>query len=269
MQGPTFCFMISHLKWSSHVLPVPLSWDFLAARLALCFSTRKPFPVLPVKTLVFSQWALHGEITWLTDKDSLQFAEAVVTFTVKKYNCQAYHACFSLFIKNYIICNRVGFRISLPLSREGAMFRDKIENYFSYSHLARRDRDYHMIIFVFRDENEITYCYSHVSRQNWDFRKSFLVVEREKMKLTLVENSWDREFSLTSAHRSRVARTRPNIWVCWHFRVPKSIALELSGSSDFWWKINEICWLGELSCAVQQKRKGPKIYFTFAWNLHF
>ena len=173
-------------------------WDLLAARLALCFSTRKPFPVLPVKTLVFSQWALHGEITWLTDKDSLQFAEAVVTFTVKKYNCQAYHACFSLFIKNYIICNRVGFRISLPLSREGAMFRDKIENYFSYSHLARRDRDYHMIIFVFRDENEITYCYSHVSRQNWDFRKSFLVVEREKMKLTLVENSWDREFSLNS-----------------------------------------------------------------------
>ena len=181
-----------------------------------------------------------------------------------------------LFIKNHIIwfpsvqhCNWFGFRISLSLSWEDSIFRDEIENYFSCSRLARRDRDYHMTILVLRDENEITYCYSHVSRQDRDFRKSFLVVEREKMKLTLVENSRVREFSLTSGHRSRVARTRPNIWVCWHFCLPKSIALELSGSSDFWWEINEICWLGELSCAVQQKRKGPKIYFTFAWNLHF
>ena len=77
-------------------------------------------------------------------------------------------------------------------------FRYEIENYFSCSHLARRDCDYHMIILVFRDENEITYCYSHVSRRDRDFRKSFLVVEREKMKLTLIENSRDREFSLTS-----------------------------------------------------------------------
>ena len=90
----------------------------------------------------------------------------------------------------------VGFRISL--SREGAIFQDKIENYLSCSRLARRDRDYHMTILVFRDEDEITYCYSHVSRRDRDFRKSFLVVEREKMKLTLVENSRDQEFSLTS-----------------------------------------------------------------------
>ena len=55
-----------------------------------------------------------------------------------------------------------------------------------------------MTILVFRDENEIPFCYSHVSRRDRDFRKSFLVVEREKMKLTLVENSRDREFSLTS-----------------------------------------------------------------------
>ena len=89
-----------------------------------------------------------------------------------------------------------GFRISL--SREGTIFRDEIENYFSCSRLARRDRDYHMTILVFRDENEIPFCYSHVSRRDRDFRKSFLVVEREKMKLTLVENSRDREFSLTS-----------------------------------------------------------------------
>ena len=110
-----------------------------------------------------------------------------------------------LFIKNHIIwfpsvqhCNWFGFRISLSLSREGAIFRDEIENYFSCSRLARRDQDYHMTILVFRDENEIPFCYSHVSRRDRDFRKSFLVVEREKMKLTLVENSWDREFSLTS-----------------------------------------------------------------------
>ena len=95
-------------------------------------------------------------------------------------------------------CNWIGFRISLSLSREGANFRDETENYFSCSHLARQDGDYHMIILVFRDENEITYCYSHVSRRDRDFRKSFLMVEREKMKLTLVENSRDREFSLTS-----------------------------------------------------------------------
>ena len=55
-----------------------------------------------------------------------------------------------------------------------------------------------MTILIFRDENEIPFCYSHVSRRDRDFRKSFLVVEREKMKLTLVENSRDREFSLTS-----------------------------------------------------------------------
>ena len=77
-------------------------------------------------------------------------------------------------------------------------FRYEIENYFSCSHLARRDCDYHMIILVFRDENEITYCCSHVSRRDRDLWKSFLVVEREKMKLTLVENFRDQEFSLTS-----------------------------------------------------------------------
>ena len=55
-----------------------------------------------------------------------------------------------------------------------------------------------MTILLFQDENEIPFCYSHVSRRDQDFRKSFLVVEREKMKLTLVENYRDREFSLTS-----------------------------------------------------------------------
>ena len=67
-----------------------------------------------------------------------------------------------------------------------------------------------MTILVFRDENETKYCYSHVSRRDRDFRKSFLVVEREKMKLTLVENSRDREFSLTSA-KYREANPETNI----------------------------------------------------------
>ena len=96
------------------------------------------------------------------------------------------------------LCYWVGFRISLSLSRESTIFWDKIENYFSCSHLARRDRNYHRTILIFRDENEITYCFSHVSRRDRDFRKPFLVVEREKMKLTLIENSRDWEFSLTS-----------------------------------------------------------------------
>ena len=61
-----------------------------------------------------------------------------------------------------------------------------------------------MTILVFREENEITYCYSHVSRRDRDFRKSFLVVEQEKMKLTLVENSRDREFSLTSGRKNMI-----------------------------------------------------------------
>ena len=51
-----------------------------------------------------------------------------------------------------------------------------------------------MIIVLLRDEKEITYCYSHVSRRDGDFKKSFLMVEREKMKLALtrisgIENS--------------------------------------------------------------------------------
>ena len=64
-----------------------------------------------------------------------------------------------LFIKNHNMCfpslqpcNWIGFRISLSLSRESAIFQDEIDNYFSCSHLARRDRDYHMTILVFREE---------------------------------------------------------------------------------------------------------------------
>ena len=106
-------------------------------------------------------------------------------------------------------CNWFGFRISLSLSREGAIFRDEIENYFSCSHLVRRDRDYHMTILVFRDENAIRLLLS-CSRRDRDFRKSFLVVEREKMKLTLVENSRDREFSLTSVLYEPSRAMRPS-----------------------------------------------------------
>ena len=141
-----------------------------------------------------------------------------------------------LFIKNHIIGfpsvqpgNWVGFRISLSLSRQSAIFRDKIENYFSCSRLARRDRDYHMTILVFRDENEIPFCYSHVSRRDRDFRKSFLVVEREKMKLTLVENSRDREFSLTSvSHWSALDNYRSS--PLFATRPPPESPLHVSGT---------------------------------------
>ena len=137
---------------------------------------------------------------------SIDFVEFSLKF--KQIIILIFHSSFLFLISKIIsfgfqlpavqLCYCVGFRISLSLSREGAIFQDKIDNYFSCSHLARRDRDYHKTILVFRDENEIPFCYSHVSRRDRDFRKSFLVVEREKMKLTLVENSRDREFSLTS-----------------------------------------------------------------------
>ena len=139
-----------------------------------------------------------------------------------------------LFIKNHIMCFPslqpcwVGFKISLSLSRESAIFRHEIENYFSCSHLARRDQDYHMTILVFRDENEIPFCYSHVSRRDRDFRKSFLVVEREKMKLTLVENSRDREFSLTSEPNMPQTQFflylyKPGLCVLKHFFLKESL----------------------------------------------
>ena len=146
------------------------------------------------------------------------------TFTVKQYKLSD-HACFWLLIKNHIIWYHwVGFRISLSLSREGAIFEMRLRIYFSCSHLARRDRDYHKTILVFRDENETKYCYSHVSRRDRDFRKLFLVVEREKIKVTFVKNSRDREFLLTIFFNTR-SRTYlkiglplllnfDNIWHC-------------------------------------------------------
>ena len=121
---------------------------------------------------------------------SIDFVEFSLKF--KQIIILIFHSSFCFFFISKIIsfgfqlpavqlCYCVGFRISLSLSREGAIFQDEIENYFSCSHLARRDWD--------RDENEITYSYSHVSRRDWDFRKSFLVAKRQKMNLTLVENS--------------------------------------------------------------------------------
>ena len=140
---------------------------------------------------------------------------------------------FGLWLPAVQPCNWVGFRISL--SREGAIFRDEIENYFSCSHLARRDRDYHMTILVFRDENEITYCYSRVSRRDRDFTKSFLMVEREKMKLTLtripgIENS---RWTLLSALFTPVTLVTH---VC-STQLAQSAAVSMcsiSTSSSFW-----------------------------------
>ena len=104
---------------------------------------------------------------------SIDFVEFSLKF--KQITILIFHSSFCFFFISKIIsfgfqlpavhlCYCVGFRISLSLSREGAIFQDKIDNYFSCSHLARRDRDYHMTILVFRDKNDITYCYSHVLR---------------------------------------------------------------------------------------------------------
>ena len=139
-------------------------------------------------------------LTTNTTENYITGEEAVVnfTFTVKQYKLSD-HACFWLLIK-IISYGIIGLDLeSLSHSRDKVQFFEtRLRIYFSCSHLARRDRDYHKTILVFRDENETKYCYSHVSRRDQDFRKLFLMVEQEKMKLTLVENSRDWELSLTS-----------------------------------------------------------------------
>ena len=72
-----------------------------------------------------------------------------------------------LFIKNHITwfpsvqhCNWFGFRISLSLSRDGAIFRDEIENYFfllSYDHsrISRRERDSILLLSCFETRSRL------------------------------------------------------------------------------------------------------------------
>ena len=127
-----------------------------------------------------------------------------VDFSLKK-NKKSYfyfHASFFFFLIPFCfklqavqLCNWVGFRNPLSLSKEGAIFWDQIKNYF----LALTWRDeikiviwplfyyetrtrLHIVILVFRDEIESLEIH----------------FEREKMKLTLIENSRDQEFSLNS-----------------------------------------------------------------------
>ena len=124
------------------------------------------------------------------EKNYVTGEEAVVnfTFTVKQYKLSD-HACFWLLIK-IISYGIIGLDLeSLSHSRDKVQFFETRLRIFSCSHLARRDRNYQLTIFVFRDENETKYCYSHVSRRDRDFRKPILMVEREKMKLTLVKTS--------------------------------------------------------------------------------
>ena len=60
-------------------------------------------------------------------------------------------------------CNWVGFRISL--SREGAIFRDEIENYFSCSPLARRYIEIIIGPFSYFKTRAICNCYSCALRR--------------------------------------------------------------------------------------------------------
>ena len=55
---------------------------------------------------------------------------------------------------------------------------------YDHSRISRREQDYTLLFSCFERDR--------------DFRKSFLVVEREKMELTLYKNSRDQEFSLSS-----------------------------------------------------------------------
>ena len=123
--------------------------------------------------------------------------------------------------------------------QDSAIFRDKIENYFSCSHLARRDRDYHMTILVSRDKNEITYCYSHVSRRDRDFRKSFLVVERENWswlssRIPGIENSrWPLMWS-SRWMRRLITNVKMTLWaVSMHGCCPPRCQLPAMFSQSF------------------------------------
>ena len=77
---------------------------------------------------------------------------------------------------------------------EGAIFRDKIENYVNCSHLTRRDRNFGSIILMFRDEIEIIYCYSHVSRRERETQIEFLKIEREKSQSILTKSRENENF---------------------------------------------------------------------------
>ena len=103
---------------------------------------------------------------------------------------------------------------------ESAIFWDKIDNYITCSHLARRDRDFHFIILMFRDEIEITYCYSHVSRREWETQIECLKVEREKYQ-SILTRSCENKNSRWSLEGSRgveedelriLVKTWKNLW---------------------------------------------------------
>ena len=95
----------------------------------------------------------------------------------KQYNCQADQwsrmflnfskiISFGLWLPAVQPCNWAGFRISL--SREGAIFRDEIENFFllspgetrsrlSYDHsrISRRERDYILLFSCFKTRSRL------------------------------------------------------------------------------------------------------------------
>ena len=88
---------------------------------------------------------------------------------------------------------RIEIFVSLNL-----MVRDEIENIFLKISSFETKRDLCLINLGVRDENEIFSFKISCFEKGTRITKWNLMVEREKMKLTLVENSRDREFSLTS-----------------------------------------------------------------------
>ena len=117
-----------------------------------------------------------------------------------------------LFIKNHIIwfpsvqhCNWFEFRISLSLSREGAIFRDEIENIFlalawrdeieiiiwPFSYFETRTR-FHFVTLMFRDKIETSENhFSWSSEKKWSWLSS---------RIPGIENSrWPLITSLSTA----------------------------------------------------------------------
>ena len=89
----------------------------------------------------------------------------------------------------------IGLDFIISLSREGAIFRDEIENYFSCS---RRDRDYHMTIHILRRERDYILLFSCFETR-WRLQKIISHGPARKNEADSHENSRDREFSLSSA----------------------------------------------------------------------
>ena len=111
----------------------------------------------------------------------LKFKKIIILISYASFCCFFFQKLYN-FVSNCLLCSSViglDFKIH-SLSKKGATFWDQIENYFSCSHLAWQDRDYHMTICE-RLQKIISHGPARKNEADSD------------------ENSRDREFSLSSA----------------------------------------------------------------------